>query len=75
MATSAELLAQVETAITGILSGAIQSYRLPSGTEITKVNLNQLREFRDTLKAEVAQENAAANGGGFYNLTGYRGGT
>lgn len=73
MATAAELLAQVDTAITGLLTGAIQSYRLPSGREVTKLQLDELRAFRKELLAQKVQEEAAASGGGFYTLAGYRG--
>lgn len=53
--TNQSLLTDVETAITKILSGAIQEYYI-GNRRITYLNLKELIDFRDKLKAAVAME-------------------
>lgn len=53
--TNQSLLADVEAAISKILSGAIQEYYI-GGRRITYLNLKELIDFRNELKAAVAME-------------------
>lgn len=63
---AADLLTEVETAITAILSGA-QSYSL-RGRSVTRANLAELREFRRELQEEIASDTA----GGSMTTLGYQ---
>lgn len=58
--TSQSLLADVETAISKILSGAIQEYYI-GGRRITYFNLQELIDIRNQLKAAVAIETTGNN--------------
>ena len=55
MATSASLLAQVESAIVALLTGGASSYSI-GGRSVTKLDLGELFEWRRELKKDVASE-------------------
>lgn len=55
--TSQSLLTDVETAIQKILAGAIQEYYI-GGKRITYMNIKELMDIRDSLKAAVGLEDA-----------------
>jgi hypothetical protein len=58
--TNSELLTQIDTAITAILSGA-QSYTA-LGRSLTRANLAELRAWRKEIYPLVQQENAGESG-------------
>jgi hypothetical protein len=60
-------LAQVEAAITTVLSGG-QRYSLPNGIMVERANLDRLMELRRTMQAEVSQTN---NGGSMMRPVGF----
>lgn len=62
MATTASLLAQIESAIEALLTGGASSYSIGSRT-VTKLDLGELFEQRRMLQAEVARES-----GGLFRL-------
>lgn len=53
--TNSELLAEVRTAISAILTGG-QSYKIGSRT-LTRANLTELKNLKSELEAAVAAEN------------------
>lgn len=56
--TTAEMLKQVNTAITTVLCGG-QSYRLGSRS-LTRADLAMLKSMRDDLEAQLAQEESSS---------------
>ena len=61
MATDAEMLAAVETAIQNILTGgAVQSYSVP-GRSLSHYSLKELMELRDQLKARTTASLSRTN--------------
>ena len=62
MATSAELLALVDAAISARLAGRpIDSYRTPEGLDVKYMDLEQLFSLRNKATETVGQEAARAN--------------
>lgn len=61
MATSAELLTEVDTAISALLSKQVQSYKVGE-KEYTFVDLGELRRWRRELQREVAQQKTRRRG-------------
>ncbi len=59
----ATLLAEVEAAISALLSGEHQSYSI-GGRAVTRLDLSELFEQRRMLQAEIARE----SGGSFIRL-------
>jgi hypothetical protein len=55
MSSSATLLAQVESAITALLDGNVQSYKV-DGQEYTLLDLAELRRMRTQLQREVSTQ-------------------
>ena len=56
MMNTAEMLVQVNTAITTVLAGG-QSYKIGSRS-LTRADLAMLKAMRDDLEAQVAQEDS-----------------
>ena len=68
MATYAEQLAAVETAISDLLSGKVQEYTI-AGRTVKKLNIDVLFKERDRLAPLANRE--AESGGGIQVLGGY----
>ena len=64
MATASELLAACNSALLEIMSGAAQEKTIDLGggnsAKYSALNIDQLRRFRDGLKAEVQAETAGS---------------
>jgi hypothetical protein len=59
MATTASLLAQIETAIEALLTGGASSYSI-GARSVTKLDLSQLFEERRILRQEVDRESSGS---------------
>jgi len=55
MATTASLLAQVEAAIEALVNGGASSYSM-SNRSVTKLDLTELMQTRDKLRAQLDRE-------------------
>jgi hypothetical protein len=52
MATTQEMLTQVETAIQALVSGGLSEYTI-NGRTFKKINLTEMYKWRDNLKREL----------------------